>query len=63
MYARARVPEYWIVNLVDRHVEVHREPGDGGYARVTSHGRGEELRVPGFVDVMVRVEDVLPPRR
>jgi Uma2 family endonuclease len=25
-YARAGVPEYWIVNLVDRALEVHREP-------------------------------------
>ena len=27
LYARARVPEYWIVNLVDRVLEVYREPG------------------------------------
>jgi Uma2 family endonuclease len=26
LYARARVPEYWIVNLVDGVLEVHREP-------------------------------------
>ena len=27
LYARASLPEYWIVNLVDRVLEVHREPG------------------------------------
>ena len=27
LYARARVPEYWIVNLVDRVLEVYRESG------------------------------------
>ena len=27
LYARARVPEYWIVNLNDRVLEVYREPG------------------------------------
>jgi Uma2 family endonuclease len=27
IYARAGLPEYWIVNLVDRTLEVHREPG------------------------------------
>ena len=27
LYARAQVPDYWIVNLVDRVLEVHREPG------------------------------------
>jgi len=26
IYARAGLPEYWIVNLVDRALEVHREP-------------------------------------
>jgi Uma2 family endonuclease len=27
LYARARVADYWIVNLVDRVLEVYREPG------------------------------------
>jgi Uma2 family endonuclease len=27
LYARANVPEYWIINLVDRVLEVYREPG------------------------------------
>jgi Uma2 family endonuclease len=27
LYARARLPEYWIVNLVDRVLEVYRDPG------------------------------------
>jgi Uma2 family endonuclease len=26
LYARARLPEYWIVNLVDRVLEVYRDP-------------------------------------
>jgi Uma2 family endonuclease len=26
LYARARVEDYWIVNLVDRAIEVHRDP-------------------------------------
>lgn len=28
LYARAGLPEYWIANLVDRVLEVHREPAD-----------------------------------
>jgi Uma2 family endonuclease len=27
IYARAGLPEYWIVNLVDRALEIHRDPG------------------------------------
>jgi Uma2 family endonuclease len=26
LYARAGIPDYWIVNLIDRLVEVHRDP-------------------------------------
>jgi Uma2 family endonuclease len=63
LYAAALVPEYWIVNLVDEVVEVHRGPEHDGYASVTRHARGETLVVPGFEDVTVGVADVLPPLR
>jgi Uma2 family endonuclease len=32
-YARARIADYWIVNLIDRVLEVHREPARPGPAR------------------------------
>ena len=35
LYARARVPEYWIVNLIDHVVEVYRDPGPDASA---AHG-------------------------
>ena len=31
VYGPARLPVYWIVNLVDRQVEVYTSPGPGGY--------------------------------
>lgn len=45
-YARANVPEYWLVDLVDREIVVHREPVDGVYTQVTPHSDGT-LDVPG----------------
>ena len=46
VYARAGLREYWIVNLVERTLEVHREPGRpsifrtiGATARSTSCAR------------------------
>jgi Uma2 family endonuclease len=30
-YATAGIPEYWIVNLPERRLEVYRDPADGGY--------------------------------
>ncbi len=32
LYARHRIPEFWIVNLTDGEVEVHRDPSGDGYA-------------------------------
>jgi Uma2 family endonuclease len=61
LYAAAGVSDYWIVNLVDDVVEVHREPHAAGYAMVTKHGRGEVVRLVSFPDVDVRVADILPP--
>ena len=47
LYAAAGIPEYWIVNLVDRQVEVHREPlaAEGRYAVV------EIVRAEGVLNV------------
>lgn len=36
LYARAGFVEYWIVNLRDRCLEVHRQPSPAGYGEVTS---------------------------
>jgi len=60
LYARAGVPEYWIVAVAEGVIEVHREPrADGkGFASVVRYGRGEAV-VPGaFADVRIRVKDV-----
>jgi Uma2 family endonuclease len=59
LYATCGVPEYWIVNLVDRVVEVHREPRAGAYQRISVHPRGERLRVLHFPDVEIAVNDFL----
>jgi Uma2 family endonuclease len=63
LYARARIPEYWIVNLDDRVLEVYRDPRDGIYARATSHRPGETLSPEAFGDIRVPVADVLPTLR
>ena len=67
LYARAGVADYWIVNLVDRQVEVHRRPLSVSgtvfgwrYAEVEAFGAGtsiEPLARPGFA---VAVADLLP---
>jgi Uma2 family endonuclease len=53
------VPEYWIVNVVDRVIEVFTEPASGSYARVEEYERGQSLRLLSFPDLEIRVSDVM----
>jgi len=59
LYASCGVPEYWIVNLVDRVVEVHREPTVGGYREVTTIPKGARLRLLAFPAVELKVDEFL----
>lgn len=58
LYARAGIPEVWIVDLNRRVVEVHREPGDGRYAMVTMVQAGEGLNPALAPEVRVTLEQV-----
>ncbi len=59
LYAEAGISDYWIVNLQERAIEVHRNPQGDRYARIRRVGLGESLDIlllPGLtlptVDVM-----------
>ncbi len=60
LYARAAIPEYWIVNLGTRSIEVYRSPTPSGYADVEHHHAGETLHPGAFPDIAVSVADVIP---
>ncbi len=61
LYARAGIPEYWIVNLQDRVVEVHREPAAMAEQPLGHHYRSITRRAPGeSVAPGVQVDDLLP---
>ncbi|HEU4369551.1 MAG TPA: Uma2 family endonuclease [Methylomirabilota bacterium] len=67
LYARAGRPEYWIVNLVDRVLEVRREPSRSVSAPYGWHYRGvEELGTSDAVfplaapSARIAVADLLP---
>jgi Uma2 family endonuclease len=59
LYALCGVQEYWVVNLIERVVETHRQPGAAGYEHVSVHGRGERLRLLAFPNVELSVSDFL----
>lgn len=59
LYASCGVPDYWVVNLVERVVEVHRQPGAAGYEHVSTYGREERLQLLAFPNVELNVNDFL----
>ena len=59
LYAQCEVPEYWVVNLVDRCIEVFTTPREGDYANQRVLARGQSVRLAYFPDIEVRVEDVI----
>ncbi len=48
LYAEARVAEFWLINLVQRKVEVYSKPHGGKYRRVTEFA--EKDKVPLVLD-------------
>jgi Uma2 family endonuclease len=66
-YARNHIREYWIVNLIDRRLEVYRQP-TGAVKNPTYRERillGENDELPFVIDQKplgtIRVIDLLPP--
>lgn len=60
LYADAGIVEYWVVNLVDRVLEVHRDPVGGAYGTkitLTTEDAVSPVRCP---DASIPVADLLP---
>jgi len=58
LYARAGIPEVWIVDLVDPALETHRAPGPDGYAEMARHVAGTVAPL-AFPDALIAVAAVL----
>jgi len=66
-YARARIADYWIINLIDRVLEVHREPArpgpalrHWGYAAIVTLGADATVTPLAAPPAGIRVADLLP---
>jgi Uma2 family endonuclease len=58
LYAEAGIQDYWVVNLVDRQVIVHRDPVDGDY-RSTQTLTSGQITMLAFPDVSIDVNQLL----
>ena len=59
LYAAAGVPEYWILDLQAREIEVFRDPRPGGYHSVERVGIGASITLVAFPDATIEVAAVL----
>jgi Uma2 family endonuclease len=67
LYAAAEIPEYWIVNLADRQLEVFRDPlPNNTRPRKSRYGQklvlkpGEEVSPLAAPNSFIKVDDLLP---
>ena len=59
MYARARIPEAWIVDLTGRKVEVRSDPASDGYRASKTFGPGEVIVSSTAGGISLPVDEVL----
>jgi Uma2 family endonuclease len=62
VYGRSGIPIYWILNLIDRQVEVYSCPHSDGYSTRTNYQSGQYVPVilDGTVVGQIAVENLLP---
>ncbi len=60
LYAHAGIQEYWIVNLLDYRVEVHRFPEGGDYKYTTTVDSSGTLTTLAAAQIPIPVAELLP---
>jgi Uma2 family endonuclease len=51
------VPEYWVIDVSGRAVEVYDEPTGGRYARVRRYSTEQSVAPAAFPDLVLSVSD------
>jgi Uma2 family endonuclease len=59
-YAAADIREYWVLNLNERRLEVHRDPQNGAYQSITPLNENEVVSPLNAPQVAIRVAGLLP---
>lgn len=58
IYARNGIPEYWIIDLVNKKLIVHTQPSDNSYAQVVEYKSGS-ITPQAFPNVAIPLEQIL----
>ena len=59
LYAKAGIPEVWIVNLIDDQIEIYAEPTGDTYGVVRSFQRGEDAQAHSIPSLAINVGEML----
>jgi Uma2 family endonuclease len=59
LYARAGIPDYWVLDLRRRHLIVHRGPIGGVYQSIMAFGEDEQIAPLAAPHATVRARDFL----
>jgi Uma2 family endonuclease len=60
LYARAGIVEYWVLDVQDRRLVVHRDPQAGKYRSIIAYSEHESVAPLSAPDSPFRVADVFP---
>lgn len=63
LYAESEFPEYWVFDLVERQLHVHRDPRDGDYREVLvlAPEAGVTVSPTHFPELVLEVAPLFPP--
>lgn len=60
LYARAGIPEYWVLDVTGRRLIVHRDPQAGRYVSVAAYAEEESVTPLAAPESYLRVRDAFP---
>ena len=60
LYAAAGISEYWLVNLIDNHLEIYRQPEGSIYTSIQIITPPRSVSLPQFTDMMLDINDFFP---
>lgn len=58
LYAKAGIPEYWLVNLIDNTIEVHRQAEGNNYAEQFRLYQKDEISAVAFPETTFLVSEI-----
>jgi Uma2 family endonuclease len=61
LYARANIPDYWVIDLPNRQVHIFRIPTPTGYASHTILSESQTVSPLAFPSIVLPISSILPP--